>query len=162
MGKLKSQSFYIWRLRLLAAVIADCIKYIFVKYASFFFLLPWFTCFWNFPMFLTPIFIYDVKKMNRVSLMLFFVDILILRRILGLLYQVVPKIWSRRCYEMMLKNGYQQLKYSVSLILLVYQKWFVLSKSGLYFFLIMLALREILALFAHLESFRSCRVLHYD
>jgi len=54
------------------------------------------------------------KKMNRVSLMLFFVDVLILHQILGLPFQVVPKIWSRTCYELIPKKGSWQLKFLVS------------------------------------------------
>lgn len=61
--------------------------------------------------------------------MLFFVDILISCRILGLPYLVTLKIWSRRCYELTLKKGYQQLKPLVSLTLLVNANLFVLLLS---------------------------------
>ncbi|KAK7349043.1 hypothetical protein VNO80_23883 [Phaseolus coccineus] len=29
-------------------------------------------------------------------------------------HQLVPMLWSRKCYDLTLKNGFQQLKYSVS------------------------------------------------
>jgi len=59
-------------------------------------------------------FFLHVQRMNKVSLMLFFEDILISHLNLGLPYRVVPKILWRKCYELILKSGFQQLKFLVS------------------------------------------------
>lgn len=89
---------------------------------KFSFVVPWYTCFLKLSNVFNTVLIFYMKKMNRVSLMLFFVDILISHQTPGLPYQLVPKIWSRRCYELTLKNGSQQLKCLVSQILLVNKK----------------------------------------
>lgn len=93
--------------------------------------------FWSFSHFRLLLY---VKKMNKVSSMLFFVDILISHLILGLKYRVLLKIWSKRCCELTLKNEFQLLKSLVSFTFLINANCFVLHHKGLYFTWIILTL----------------------